>query len=60
MIGYFSRTEAAKKLGVSYGTMLKYEHAGIIKPHKDPLNGWALYNDEILKEFLDKVKGEKE
>ena len=51
---------ASKLLGVSKGTVRKWESEGKLKSILHPINGYRLFREKDLKELLWKLKIEKE
>lgn len=48
-VKFYSSAEAARLLGISKRTLLRYEQRGLIpKAHRNYLNGWRQYNDESV------------
>jgi len=52
---YVKVAEAAEILGVSQGTVRAWAEAGKIPMHKNPANGYRLFNREDLDDFLELV-----
>jgi len=52
---YVKVAEAAEILGVSQGTVRAWAEAGKIPMHKNPANGYRLFNRKDLDDFLELV-----
>ncbi len=53
---YVKVAEAAEILGVSQGTVRTWAEAGKIPMHKNPANGYRLFQREELEEFLTRIE----
>lgn len=52
---YVKVAEAAETLGVSQGTVRAWAEAGKIPMHRNPANGYRLFKQADLEEFLRKT-----
>lgn len=56
---YLTVGEAARRLGVSRGTLRNWDKAGKLKPHRHPVNGYRLYRADELEKLLANVNHSK-
>jgi len=52
---YVKVAEAAEILGVSQGTLRNWPEAGKIPMHKNPVNGYRLFDRRDLESFLSEI-----
>jgi excisionase family DNA binding protein len=52
---YAKTAEAAQILGVAQNTLRKWAEQGDIPVHRNPANGYRLFNREDLMRFLKKI-----
>ncbi len=56
---FITTLQASKILGVSKGTLRKWESEGKIKALRHPINGYRLFHEDELKELLWKLQESK-
>lgn len=49
---FLNITEFANRIGVSRKTVISWDNKGILKPHHRTPNGYRLYSEEQVSEFL--------
>ncbi len=52
---YMQTSEAAEYLGVHHNTIRKWAERGLIKMHRNPANGYRLFRQDELDNFLKTV-----
>jgi excisionase family DNA binding protein len=53
---YLTISEAAATLGVSCSTLRNWDKTGKLKPYRNPVNGYRLYNRRELETLLQEVQ----
>lgn len=54
--GYMLIKEAAAFLGVSEATLRNWERSGKIATHRNPINGYRLFNKKDLESLLKRIE----
>jgi DNA (cytosine-5)-methyltransferase 1 len=56
---FITTLEASRILGVSKGTLRKWETEGKIRALRHPVNGYRLFDEAVLRELLWKLQESK-